>query len=165
MGCSCNPLGRSPGINICCRSNKRPLSQSTSYREFRFRANCSVMSHRMGATTQYACTRYTRHLRRIVFNPRGGLRAAQISTRRQYSLQNSTANGRPFRMAVIGSGPAGFYTSYKVLSKIENGTVDMYEHLPVPYGLVRFGVAPDHPEVKVCELRLRQPSLNKSNSI
>ena len=57
-------------------------------------------------------------------------------------------------MAVIGSGPAGFYTSYKVLSKIENGTVDMYEHLPVPYGLVRFGVAPDHPEVKVCELRL-----------
>lgn len=35
------------------------------------------------------------------------------------------------------------------MSKIENSTVDMYEHLPVPYGLVRFGVAPDHPEVKV----------------
>lgn len=52
-------------------------------------------------------------------------------------------------MAVIGSGPAGFYTAYKVLSKIENATVDMYEQLPVPYGLVRFGVAPDHPEVKV----------------
>lgn len=57
---------------------------------------------------------------------------------------------RPFRMAVIGSGPAGFYTAYKVMSKIENSAVDMYEHLPVPYGLVRFGVAPDHPEVKVC---------------
>ena len=52
-------------------------------------------------------------------------------------------------MAVIGSGPAGFYTAYKVMSKIENSIVDMYEHLPVPYGLVRFGVAPDHPEVKV----------------
>ena len=52
-------------------------------------------------------------------------------------------------MAVIGSGPAGFYTAYKVMSKIENSVVDMYEHLPVPYGLVRFGVAPDHPEVKV----------------
>lgn len=52
-------------------------------------------------------------------------------------------------MAVIGSGPAGFYTAYKVMSKIENSLVDMYEHLPVPYGLVRFGVAPDHPEVKV----------------
>lgn len=52
-------------------------------------------------------------------------------------------------MAVIGSGPAGFYTAYKVMSKIENSVVDMYEYLPVPYGLVRFGVAPDHPEVKV----------------
>ena len=52
-------------------------------------------------------------------------------------------------MAVIGSGPAGFYTAYKVMSSIENATVDMYESLPVPYGLVRFGVAPDHPEVKV----------------
>ena len=52
-------------------------------------------------------------------------------------------------MAVIGSGPAGFYTAYKVMSKIDNSFVDMYEHLPVPYGLVRFGVAPDHPEVKV----------------
>lgn len=56
---------------------------------------------------------------------------------------------RPFRMAVIGSGPAGFYTAYKVMTSIENAVVDMYEHLPVPYGLVRFGVAPDHPEVKV----------------
>jgi len=52
-------------------------------------------------------------------------------------------------MAVIGSGPAGFYTAYKVMSLIENSVVDMYEHLPVPFGLVRFGVAPDHPEVKV----------------
>ena len=52
-------------------------------------------------------------------------------------------------MAVIGSGPAGFYTAYKVMSKVENSVVDMYEHLPVPFGLVRFGVAPDHPEVKV----------------
>lgn len=56
---------------------------------------------------------------------------------------------KPFRMAVIGSGPAGFYTAYKVMAKIENAIVDMYERLPVPFGLVRFGVAPDHPEVKV----------------
>ena len=54
-------------------------------------------------------------------------------------------------MAVIGSGPAGFYTAYKVMSKIEDAVVDMYERLPVPFGLVRFGVAPDHPEVKVCK--------------
>ena len=55
----------------------------------------------------------------------------------------------PFRMAVIGSGPAGFYTSFKVMSLIEGAKIDMYESLPVPFGLVRFGVAPDHPEVKV----------------
>jgi len=35
------------------------------------------------------------------------------------------------------------------MHKIQDAVVDMYEHLPVPYGLVRFGVAPDHPEVKV----------------
>lgn len=52
-------------------------------------------------------------------------------------------------MAVLGSGPAGFYTAYKVMSNIKNAVVDMYEYLPVPFGLVRFGVAPDHPEVKV----------------
>ena len=52
-------------------------------------------------------------------------------------------------MAVIGSGPAGFYTAYRAMSRIQGANVDMYEALPVPYGLVRFGVAPDHPEVKV----------------
>ena len=69
--------------------------------------------------------------------------------RRAYTDKPRAHDGRPFRMAVIGSGPAGFYTVYKVMSKIENSVVDMYEHLPVPFGLVRFGVAPDHPEVKV----------------
>lgn len=68
---------------------------------------------------------------------------------RAYTSKPQVQDGRRFRMAVIGSGPAGFYTAYKVMSKIEDSIVDMYEHLPVPYGLVRFGVAPDHPEVKV----------------
>jgi hypothetical protein len=36
-----------------------------------------------------------------------------------------------------------------MLQKMPNARVDMYEALPCPYGLVRFGVAPDHPEVKV----------------
>jgi adrenodoxin-NADP+ reductase len=71
------------------------------------------------------------------------------SSRRNYSAKPAIHDGRQFRLAVIGSGPAGFYTAYKVMAKIENAKVDMYEHLPVPFGLVRFGVAPDHPEVKV----------------
>jgi len=60
-----------------------------------------------------------------------------------------TRDGTPLRLAVIGSGPAGFYTAYRAMSKIQDIKVDMYEALPVPFGLVRFGVAPDHPEVKV----------------
>lgn len=60
-------------------------------------------------------------------------------------------------MAVLGSGPAGFYTAYKVMSSIEDAVVDMYERLPAPYGLVRYGVAPDHPEVKVSRLCVRNP--------
>jgi len=53
------------------------------------------------------------------------------------------------RLAVIGSGPAGYYSAYRIMKKMPDAYVDMYESLPVPYGLVRFGVAPDHPEVKV----------------
>ena len=56
---------------------------------------------------------------------------------------------RPYRVCVVGSGPAGFYTAYKLLKQQKNVQVDMLEALPVPYGLVRYGVAPDHPEVKV----------------
>ncbi|KAH8705651.1 putative NADPH-adrenodoxin reductase Arh1 [Talaromyces proteolyticus] len=63
----------------------------------------------------------------------------------------ATRHGRPFRVAVIGSGPAGFYATYRLLSKVDDAVVDMYEQLPVPFGLVRYGVAPDHPEVKNCE--------------
>jgi adrenodoxin-NADP+ reductase len=61
----------------------------------------------------------------------------------------ATSQDRPLRMAVIGSGPAGFYTAYRVMNKLPGTKVDMFEALPVPFGLVRYGVAPDHPEVKV----------------
>ncbi|KAJ1969334.1 NADPH-adrenodoxin reductase [Dimargaris xerosporica] len=53
------------------------------------------------------------------------------------------------RLAIIGSGPAGFYTAARVLNRLPQGVaIDMFEKLPVPHGLVRYGVAPDHPEVK-----------------
>jgi ferredoxin--NADP+ reductase len=57
--------------------------------------------------------------------------------------------GNPLRVAIVGSGPAGFYTAEHVLK--HDGThaeVDMFDRLPSPYGLVRFGVAPDHPKIK-----------------
>ncbi|MDX6376205.1 MAG: ferredoxin/flavodoxin---NADP+ reductase [Gaiellaceae bacterium] len=52
----------------------------------------------------------------------------------------------PLRVAVVGSGPAGFYAASNLLT---NGAeVDMFERLPTPWGLVRLGVAPDHPNIK-----------------
>ena len=61
----------------------------------------------------------------------------------------ATTRSRPMRVAIVGSGPAGYYTAYRLQRKLPDVRIDMYEQLPVPYGLVRFGVAPDHPEVKV----------------
>ncbi|KAJ1924535.1 NADPH-adrenodoxin reductase [Tieghemiomyces parasiticus] len=53
------------------------------------------------------------------------------------------------RLAIVGSGPAGFYTAARLLGRApESLRIDMFESLPIPHGLVRYGVAPDHPEVK-----------------
>lgn len=53
------------------------------------------------------------------------------------------------RVAVVGAGPAGFYCTKYLMQDVANLKVDMFERLPTPYGLVRSGVAPDHPEVKL----------------
>uniref|UniRef100_A0A8C3ASL0 NADPH:adrenodoxin oxidoreductase, mitochondrial n=1 Tax=Cyclopterus lumpus TaxID=8103 RepID=A0A8C3ASL0_CYCLU len=53
-----------------------------------------------------------------------------------------------FKVCIVGSGPAGFYTAQQLIKARQDVEVDIYERLPVPFGLVRFGVAPDHPEVK-----------------
>ena len=57
-------------------------------------------------------------------------------------------NARPLSVAVIGAGPAGIYAS-DILSKSGlDVSIDLFERLPAPYGLVRYGVAPDHPRIK-----------------
>ena len=54
----------------------------------------------------------------------------------------------PLNVAVIGAGPAGIYAS-DILSKSGlEVNIDLFERLPAPYGLVRYGVAPDHPRIK-----------------
>src|SRR5690625_3493975 len=56
----------------------------------------------------------------------------------------------PFRVAIIGAGPAGIYAA-DLLTKAEHDldlSIDLYERLPAPFGLVRYGVAPDHPRIK-----------------
>jgi ferredoxin--NADP+ reductase len=52
------------------------------------------------------------------------------------------------RVAVVGSGPAGFYAAGALLAGDVPVEVDMIERLPTPWGLVRLGVAPDHPKIK-----------------
>jgi ferredoxin--NADP+ reductase len=57
--------------------------------------------------------------------------------------------GDPLRVAVVGSGPAGFYAAGALLGSDEpRFRVDVFERLPTPWGLVRLGVAPDHPKIK-----------------
>ncbi|UWQ19885.1 FAD-dependent oxidoreductase [Jannaschia sp. M317] len=51
-------------------------------------------------------------------------------------------------VAIIGSGPAGFFTAEALLRSEADVRVDMFERLPVPFGLVRYGVAPDHQKLK-----------------
>ena len=55
---------------------------------------------------------------------------------------------RPLRVAIVGSGPSGFYAAQPLLKSETSVIVDMYDRLPVPYGLVRYGVAPDHAKIK-----------------
>jgi len=55
----------------------------------------------------------------------------------------------PLRAAIVGSGPAGFYAAEALLAAPEPTVeVDMFDRLPTPFGLVRAGVAPDHPKIK-----------------
>ena len=56
---------------------------------------------------------------------------------------------QPLRVAIVGSGPAGFYAAESLMKPEETSVeVDMFDKLPTPFGLVRAGVAPDHPKIK-----------------
>ena len=54
----------------------------------------------------------------------------------------------PLRVAIIGAGPSGFYASEALIRSDLTVEIDLIERLPAPYGLVRSGVAPDHPKLK-----------------
>lgn len=60
-----------------------------------------------------------------------------------------TTQNRDLHVCIVGSGPAGFYTADKLLKSSDEINIDMLERLPMPFGLVRSGVAPDHPETKI----------------
>jgi len=54
----------------------------------------------------------------------------------------------PLIVAVVGSGPSGFYATEALIKSDLDVRINLFERLPVPYGLVRSGVAPDHPKLK-----------------
>ena len=56
-----------------------------------------------------------------------------------------------FQVAIVGSGPGGCYVAHHLLKSRTDIHIDVYDQLPVPYGLSRYGVAADHPEVKNVE--------------
>lgn len=65
-----------------------------------------------------------------------------------------SSSQKPFRLAVIGSGPAGVYAAETLLRtpQVKNGelevSIDLFDRFPAPFGLIRYGVAPDHPRIK-----------------
>jgi len=57
--------------------------------------------------------------------------------------------GTPLRVAIVGAGPSGFYAAEHILKDGDlHAQVDLFDRLPTPFGLVRGGVAPDHPKIK-----------------
>ena len=60
-----------------------------------------------------------------------------------------SARDRPLRVAIVGSGPSGSYAAGHLLQQAARPVeIDVYDRLPTPWGLVRGGVAPDHPKIK-----------------
>ncbi|MET9492589.1 FAD-dependent oxidoreductase [Nocardia sp. NPDC006630] len=55
---------------------------------------------------------------------------------------------RPLRIAIVGAGPAGIYAADALMKSDADVSIDLYERMPAPFGLIRYGVAPDHPRIK-----------------
>ena len=89
----------------------------------------------------------------------GQRKSSSRLTHRAQSLRwFSSSRPSTVSVAIVGSGPSGCYTAKYLLAALEKQQpeqysqqthhIDVFDRLPTPYGLVRYGVAPDHPEVK-----------------
>ena len=94
----------------------------------------------------------------ISIKPSGPCCDSSVCVRLERVTENSENNTNELRIAVIGAGPAGVYSSDIFLRQLKKlgeslnlgikARIDLFEKLPVPFGLVRYGVAPDHPSIK-----------------
>lgn len=74
--------------------------------------------------------------------------ACEPVCREDLDAMTSPSAGPPLQVAVVGAGPAGIHAA-DMLAHLAPGTrIDLFERLPAPYGLVRYGVSPDHPRIK-----------------
>ncbi len=67
----------------------------------------------------------------------------------------------PLSVAIVGSGPAGFYTADAILKTVDDASIDILDRLPTPFGLIRFGVAPDHQSTKRVAKAYEKTALTK----
>ena len=58
------------------------------------------------------------------------------------------SENKPLEVAIIGSGPSGYYAAQSLFGSEKKINITMFDRLPTPYGLVRGGVAPDHQKIK-----------------
>jgi ferredoxin/flavodoxin---NADP+ reductase len=72
------------------------------------------------------------------------------------SAATTSTTDRPLRVAIVGAGPAGVYAADVLMKSDTPVSIDLFERQPAPYGLIRYGVAPDHPRIKGIVNALRQ---------
>lgn len=92
----------------------------------------------------------------------------QYLSKREFSSSNaeSSAQESPSNtphVCIVGTGPSAMYTAKYILRDAPDAKIDFVERLPVPFGLVRFGVAPDHPEAKIVINDFSQSILTSPN--
>jgi len=63
-------------------------------------------------------------------------------------MSGKPSEGRAVRIAVVGAGPAGIYVADVLMKTDTQVSIDLFERQPAPFGLIRYGVAPDHPRIK-----------------
>src|SRR5579863_1134588 len=82
----------------------------------------------------------------------GDVHTRDNEKQKQRQVVGAPTRMTPLKLAIIGGGPSSFYVASRLLSllpKDERLKIHIYDRLWAPHGLVRYGVAPDHPEVKV----------------
>jgi NADPH-dependent glutamate synthase beta chain and related oxidoreductases len=91
----------------------------------------------------------------------GDRRITHSASLTEGSQTEGRRRGVAIAVAIVGAGPAGFYTVEALLDRAEAVSIDILERLPTPYGLVRAGVAPDHQSTKQVVRKFEQTALTR----